>query len=74
MKEEEIKILEIISTSHILAKELLSKPDGFITVMLGEEEYVVSNIQRIATHANIDDSVTHWTINLRDGGQGNIKR
>lgn len=42
--------------------------------MLGEEEYIISNIQRIATHANIDDSVIHWTINLRDGGQGNLKR
>lgn len=58
----------------MLAKELLSKPDGFITATLDEEEYVISNIQRISTHANIDDSVTHWTVNLRDGGNGNLKR
>ena len=57
-----------------MARELLSKPDGFITAMLDEEEYIISNIQRVATHANIDDSVTHWTLNLRDGGKGNIKR
>lgn len=69
-----MEILEVISTSHALAKELLSKPDEFITVTLGEEEYVISNIQRIPTHANIDDSVTHWTLNLRDGGKGNLKR
>lgn len=42
--------------------------------MLEEDEYVISNIQRIATHANIDDSVTHWTLKLRDGGKGNLKR
>ena len=42
--------------------------------MLGEEEYVISDIKRIRTHANIDDSIIHWTLNLRDGGRGNIKR
>jgi len=53
---------------------LLSKPDGFITATLGEKEYVIGNTQRVASHANIDDTVTHWTLNLRDGGNGNIKR
>lgn len=64
----------MIGTSHALAKELLSKPDEFITATLGEEEYVIINTQRIVTHANIDDSVIHWTLNLRDGGKGNLKR
>jgi len=63
-----------ILTSHELAKELLSKPNGFITASNGEYEYVIENFKRIATHANIDDGVTHWTLNLRDGGNGNIKR
>lgn len=58
----------------MLAKELLSKPDGFITATYGGEELIIENFSRIATHANIDDSVTHWTLNLRDGGSGNIKR
>lgn len=57
-----------------MAKELLSKPDGFITAMLGEEEYIISNTQRVSTHANIDDSVTHWILNLHECGSGNIKR
>ena len=61
-------------TSHSLAKELLSKENGIITASFGEEEYVIGSYQRKATHANIDDSVTHWTLNLRDGGQGNLKR
>ncbi|MBD5496439.1 MAG: hypothetical protein HDR11_01555 [Lachnospiraceae bacterium] len=73
-RKEIIDITEIISTSHALARELLNKPDDFITATFGEEEYIISNIQRVFTHANIDDSVTHWTLNLRDGGNGNIKR
>lgn len=68
------KISEIINTSHALAKELLSKSDGFITATLGDEEYVISNTQRVTTHANIDDSVVYWILNLRDGGKGNLKR
>ncbi len=74
LRKKIAEIIEIISTSHALAKELLSKPDGFITATLGEKEYIISNTQRISTHANIDDSVMHWTINLRDGGNGNLKR
>ena len=58
----------------MLARELLSKPDGFITATYGDEELVIENFCRVATHANIDDSVMHWTLNLRDGGNGNIKR
>lgn len=65
---------DFISTSHALARELLNKPDGFITATLGEKEYVIGNTQRVASHANIDDTVTHWTLNLRDGGNGNIMR
>lgn len=63
-----------ITTSHLLAKELLDREDGFITVTIGEEEYVIENIHRIHTHANVDDTICHWTLNVRDGGQGNIKR
>lgn len=64
----------MISTSHALAKELLNKPDGFITVTLNGGEYIISSTQRVPTHANIDDTVMHWTLNLRDGGKGNLKR
>lgn len=42
--------------------------------MLGDEEFIISNTQKVITHANIDDSETHWTLNLRDGGSGNLKR
>lgn len=65
---------KIIVTSHELAKELLGRPDDFITASIGEKEYVIDNIQRVKTHANTDDSIVYWTINLRNGGTGNIFR
>ena len=68
------KIINIISTSRKLAKELHGKPDGFITATLNGEEYIIDNIQKVSTHANIDDTILYWTLNLRDGGRGNLKR
>ena len=41
--------------------------------MNGEDEYVIGNIKRVATHANIDDSVMHWTLKLKEC-EGNIIR
>ena len=58
----------------MLARELLNRPDSFITATYGDKELIIENFCRVATHANIDDSVTHWTLNLRDGGQGNLKQ
>lgn len=57
-----------------MAKELLSKPDGFITATIGEVEYVIDNTKRIVTHANQDDGIMHWTLILRDSGNGNVMR
>lgn len=73
-KEGGDEVIKIISTTHALAKELLEKSDDFITAKLDGEEYIIESIQKVTTHANIDDSVTHWTLNLREGGKGNIKR
>ena len=41
-------------SSHALARELLSKPDSFITAMLENREYVIDSYKRVPTHANID--------------------
>lgn len=64
--------------SHALADDLKLKQDDFITATYedenGEKEFVIETYKRKATHANADDGVTHWTLVLRDGGQGNIKR
>ena len=68
-----MKNTNCIGTSYSLAKELLNKPDAFITATIGEVEYVVESIRRVATHANIDDTITHLTLNLRECG-GNVKR
>ena len=61
-------------SSHALARDLLNKPDSFITATYENVELVIDDFKRVATHANIDDSVMHLTLNLRDGGNGNIKR
>lgn len=61
-------------SSHALARDLLSEPDMFLTAIHGNEELVIENYKKTATHANMDDSVMHLTLVLRDGGSGNIKR
>lgn len=61
-------------TTHSLARELLNKPDGFLVVSNGIQEYVIDSVRRVATHANLDDYVTHWVLNIRDCGTGNIIR
>ena len=66
--------MSCIYTSHELARELLNKPDAFITASIGEKEYVIDNTQRVWTHANVDDSISYLTLNLRDCGQGYVKR
>lgn len=35
---------------------------------------VIESIQRVFNYANTDDDTSHWTLNLRDGGKGNIKK
>ena len=52
----------------------MSKPDGFIIAANGEKEYVIDGIRRVATHANCDDTVMHWVLNLCDSSEGNITR
>ena len=59
----------------MLARELLSRPDGFLLATNGEEEYIIHSLQRVPTHANLDDSVMHWALKLSSNGAiGNITR
>ena len=59
-------------SSHALARELLSKPDSFITAMLENREYV---IDMISHKPNCADSLcTHLVLRCKDGGNGEIKR
>lgn len=62
------------TTSHSLARELLSNPDGFITISTEDGEYIIGNIKRKLSHANIDDSVVHWTLKGEYKIEGNIIR
>lgn len=57
-----------------MATALLNRNNSAVTATLNEEEYVIESIQRIFNYANTDDNTQHWTLNLRDGGKGNIKR
>ena len=53
---------------------MLNRPDGFITAMYDKDnEFVIANIQKVATHANIDDTITYWTLNLKLSEGGNVK-
>lgn len=47
---------------HNLGRELLSRPDDFITVTIGDREYSIVGIKTVKTHANIDDSTVHKTL------------
>lgn len=58
----------------MLARELLSKEDNFITVMCENKEYIIENVKRVAVHANIDDSTTHLALQLKEYSGGNIIR
>lgn len=69
-----MNLTSYISTSHELAKELLNRPDGFITITIGEREYMISKLKRKSTHANADDMSTYWTLCVDDECYGNIKR
>ena len=62
-----------ISTSHALARELLSKTDGFITVSHEDREYIITDYKKVKGHANVDDSVPYWTLCLKEC-KGNVIR
>ena len=63
----------ILTTVRNLKEDLQNREDNFITVTCNGKEYVIEAIRRVPTHANIDDTVTHWSLIL--GGEvGNIIR
>lgn len=46
--------------------------DDFITVKFFDKEYVIESIGRTKTH--FDTCTTHLCLNIRDCGEGNLKR
>lgn len=57
----------------MLARELLSKPDGFLSATMEGREGIVESIRRASTHGNWDDTSLYWTLNIKEC-RGNIKR
>ena len=53
-------------TTHSLARELLEKPDGFVTATIEGKEFAVTGFQRMATCANYDDTSLYWTLVLSE--------
>lgn len=62
------------TTSHSLARELLNKPDAFITITTEDGEYVIGSIKRKTAHANMDDSSVYLTLYGERKNEGNIIR
>ena len=69
-----MRYTNVLTTTHSLARELLGKPDGFLVVSNGEQEYVIDSIKRVSTHANLDDFLTYWQLRIKESEQGNIIR
>lgn len=62
----------MITTSGMLARELLKCEDDFITVRLSGREYIIEKISRVPDYADVP--TTHRCLDIRDGGQGHIRR
>ena len=58
----------------MLARELLSKPDGFLAAKFGEKEGIVESFGRASTEVNWDDISLYWTLNIKECGNGNLRR
>lgn len=61
----------LITTSRMLAREL-HKEDDFLTVILEGREYIIESVGRVPDL--VDSPTSHMCINIRDGGEGHIKR
>ena len=57
----------------MLARELLSRPDGFLATSFENKEGIVDGISRASTEGNWDDTSLYWTLNIKEC-RGNIKR
>lgn len=62
----------MITTSGMLARELYKDEDDFLTVMLEGREYIIESVSRMSDF--VDGPTSHRCINIRDGGEGYIKR
>ena len=61
-----------ISTTHMLARELLSKPDSFFVATDGEDNYIVTTIGVLPRDVGDEDYCIHRTLQLKKC-EGNIR-
>ena len=63
-----------ITTTRQLMRELKDMEDNFITVIVGDREYIIDHITTVKTHANIDDSCIHKALICNEMSGKNIIR
>lgn len=63
-----------ITTTRQLIRELQDMGDNFITVVVGDREYIIDHIKSVKTHANVDDSCTHKALICNEMSGKNIIR
>lgn len=63
-----------ITTTRQLMRELREMEDNFITVVVGDREYIIDHIKSVKTHANMDDSCTHKALICNEMSGKNIIR
>lgn len=62
----------MITTSGMLARELLKDEDDFLTVILDGREYIIDSVGRVSDF--VDSPTSHKCLHIRYGGEGYIKR
>ena len=63
-----------ITTTRQLIRELREMEDNFITVVVGDREYIIDHIKSVKTHANMDDSCMHKALICDEMSGKNIIR
>lgn len=63
-----------ITTTRQLMRELKDMEDNFITIVVGDREYIIDHIKSIKTHANMDDSCIHKALVCNEMSEKNIIR
>ena len=63
-----------ITTTRQLIRELQDVGDNFITVVVGDREYIIDHIKSVKTYANMDDSCTHKALICNEMSGKNIIR
>ena len=65
--------MSVLSIStHSFAKELLNKPDSFLTVTANNREYIIDSIKRKSNCANSDDWYGYYTIICKEEDNGGV--